>query len=103
MSNEGRIWFNGKLRQSAECTVHVASHALHYGSSVFEGIRAYHTPGGTMIFRGRDHLDRLKYSADVYRMPIPYSMDELHEACCETVRDSGLKAAYIRPIVARGN
>ena len=103
MSNEGRIWFNGKLRPSGECMVHVASHALHYGSSVFEGIRAYDTPGGTMIFRGRDHLDRLKYSADVYRMPIPYSMDELHAACCETVRDSGLKAAYIRPLVARGN
>ena len=83
--------------------VHVASHALHYGSSVFEGIRAYDTPAGTMIFRGRDHLDRLKYSADVYRMPIPYSMDELHAACRETVRDSGLKAAYIRPLVARGN
>jgi branched-chain amino acid aminotransferase len=83
--------------------VHVASHALHYGSSVFEGIRAYDTPGGTMIFRGKDHLDRLKYSADVYRMPIPYSMDELHAACRETVRDSGLKAAYIRPLVARGN
>jgi len=103
MSNQGRIWFNGKLRESAECTVHVASHALHYGSSVFEGIRAYDTPAGTMIFRGRDHLDRLKYSADVYRMPIPYSPEELHAACCETVRDSGLKAAYIRPLVARGN
>ena len=83
--------------------VHVASHALHYGSSVFEGIRAYDTPAGTMIFRGRDHLERLKYSADVYRMPIPYSMEELHAACRETVRDSGLKAAYIRPLVARGN
>jgi branched-chain amino acid aminotransferase len=103
MSNEGRIWFNGKLRESAECMVHVASHALHYGSSVFEGIRAYETPAGTRIFRGRDHLDRLKYSADVYRMPIPYSLDELHAACRETVRDSGLKAAYIRPLVARGN
>jgi branched-chain amino acid aminotransferase len=103
MSNQGRIWFNGKLRESAECTVHVASHALHYGSSVFEGIRAYDTPGGTMILRGRDHLDRLKYSADVYRMPIPYSVDQLHAACRETIRDSGLKAAYIRPLVARGN
>ena len=56
MSNQGRIWFNGKLRKSDECMVHVASHALHYGSSVFEGIRAYHTPGGTMMLRGRDHL-----------------------------------------------
>ncbi|MGK2927346.1 MAG: branched-chain amino acid transaminase [Lysobacterales bacterium] len=103
MSNEGRIWFNGKLRESAECMVHVASHALHYGSSVFEGIRAYDTPDGTRIFRGRDHLKRLKYSADVYRMPLRYSLDELQEACRETVRASGLKSAYIRPLVARGN
>jgi len=103
MSNEGRIWFNGKLRESAECTVHVASHALHYGSSVFEGIRAYETPDGTFIFRGRDHLERLEYSAKVYRIPMPFSVDELHEACRETVRDSGLKSAYIRPLVARGN
>ena len=62
MSNQGRIWFNGKLRESADCMVHVASHALHYGSSVFEGIRAYDTPDGTFIFRGMDHLERLKYS-----------------------------------------
>jgi branched-chain amino acid aminotransferase len=86
MSNEGRIWFNGELRESSECMVHVASHALHYGSSVFEGIRAYETPEGTMIFRGRDHLDRLRYSADVYRMPIPYTVEELHAACRETLR-----------------
>lgn len=103
MSNPGRIWFNGKLRESDECMVHVASHALHYGSSVFEGIRAYETPNGTMIFRGRDHLARLKYSAEVYRIPMPYGVDELHQACRETVRDSGLKSAYIRPLVARGN
>ena len=103
MSNEGRVWFNAKLRESAECMVHVATHALHYGSSVFEGIRAYDTPDGTMIFRLRDHLKRLKYSADVYRIPLPYSVDELHAACRETVRDSGLKSVYIRPIVFRGN
>ncbi|NNJ66296.1 MAG: branched-chain-amino-acid transaminase [Xanthomonadales bacterium] len=103
MSNQGRIWFNGKLRESAECTVHIASHALHYGSSVFEGIRAYETPDGTFIFRGMDHLERLDYSARVYRIPMPYTPQELHVACRETVRDSGLKSAYIRPIVARGN
>jgi branched-chain amino acid aminotransferase len=103
MSNEGKIWFNGALRRSEECTVHVASHALHYGSSVFEGIRAYETPGGTFIFRGMDHLERLRYSAEVYRIPMPYSVQELHEACRETVRESGLASAYIRPLVARGN
>ena len=103
MSNKERIWFNGELRESAECMVHVVSHALHYGSSVFEGIRAYETPGGTFIFRGMDHLNRLKYSAAVYRMPMPYSVEELHAACRETVRDSGLASAYIRPLISRGN
>jgi branched-chain amino acid aminotransferase len=103
MSNEGRIWFNGELRNSEQCTVHIASHALHYGSSVFEGIRAYETPGGTAIFRGMEHLKRLQFSADVYRIPMPYSVEELHQACRETVRDSGLASAYIRPLVSRGN
>jgi branched-chain amino acid aminotransferase len=103
MSNEKRIWFNGELRRSEECMVHVASHALHYGSSVFEGIRAYETPDGTCIFRGMDHLNRLKYSARVYRIPLHYSVEELHQACRETVADSGLASAYIRPLVARGN
>jgi branched-chain amino acid aminotransferase len=103
MSNKTRIWFNGELRESEECMVHVVSHALHYGSSVFEGIRAYETPGGTFIFRGMDHINRLKYSAEVYRMPMPYSVEELHAACRETVRDSGLASAYIRPLISRGN
>jgi branched-chain amino acid aminotransferase len=103
MSNKKRIWFNGELRESEECMVHVASHALHYGSSVFEGIRAYETPNGTCIFRGMDHLNRLKYSAAVYRMPMPYSVEELHVACRESVRDSGLASAYIRPLISRGN
>ncbi|MBT8040713.1 MAG: branched-chain amino acid transaminase [Xanthomonadales bacterium] len=103
MNRTPRIWFNGKLRESAECTVHIASHALHYGSSVFEGIRAYDTPAGTMIMRGTDHMKRLEYSARVYRMPMDYSVDELHDAMRETVRDSELASAYIRPIISRGN
>lgn len=103
MSDAHRIWFNGELRENADCTVHIASHALHYGSSVFEGIRAYETPNGTCIFRCRDHIKRLKYSADVYRMPMKYSVDELIEACKVTVRDSGLLSAYIRPLISRGN
>lgn len=103
MSNEAQIWFNGRLRDHADCMVHVQSHALHYGSSVFEGIRAYDTPEGTKIFRGMDHLRRLQYSADVYRIPMPYSADDLHQACRETVRASGLPSAYIRPLVARGD
>jgi branched-chain amino acid aminotransferase len=103
MSNEAQIWFNGKLRDHADCMVHVQSHALHYGSSVFEGIRAYETPDGTIIFRLMDHLKRLKYSADVYRIPVPWSVEVLHEACRETVRASGLPSAYIRPLISRGD
>jgi branched-chain amino acid aminotransferase len=103
MSNPRRVWFNGKLRESSECTVHIYSHALHYGSSVFEGIRAYETPDGTFIFRGTDHLKRLDYSARVYRLPVRYSVEELLAACRETIRDSGLKSAYIRPLISRGN
>ena len=103
MTKRARIWFNGELRESEDCTVHVASHALHYGSSVFEGIRAYDTPNGTSIFRGMDHMKRLEYSARVYRMPMKYTVAELHAAMCETVLDSGLKSAYIRPIIMRGN
>ena len=103
MSTKYKIWFNGELRENEECTVHVASHALHYGSSVFEGIRAYKTPKGTACFRLDDHIKRLYYSAAVYRMPIRYSFEELREAIFETVRDSGLESAYIRPLVARGN
>jgi len=103
MSDKPQIWFNGQLRNHEDCTVHVQSHALHYGSSVFEGIRAYDTPDGTRVLRLTDHLKRLKYSADVYRIPVPWSLDELNQACRDTVRASGLRAAYIRPLVARGD
>jgi len=103
MSNKPQIWFNGRLRNHEDCTVHVQSHALHYGSSVFEGIRAYDTPNGTCVLRLTDHLKRLKYSADVYRIPVPWSLEELSQACRDTVRSSGLRSAYIRPLVARGD
>lgn len=103
MDEGGKIWFNGELREHADCTVHVLSHALHYGSSVFEGVRAYETPDGPMVFRLTDHLKRLRYSADVYRIPVPYSPEDLHSACRETVRANGLESAYIRPLIARGN
>jgi len=103
MSTNYKIWFNGAMREFDDCKVHVQSHALHYGSSVFEGIRAYETPKGTAIFRLDEHLKRLFYSAAIYRMPIRYSFEELREACFEAVRCSGLKSAYIRPLVSRGN
>jgi branched-chain amino acid aminotransferase len=103
MTQTDSIWFNGELRKQAECTVHVMSHALHYGSSVFEGIRAYETPGGTAVFRLTDHIRRLRYSANVYRIPLVYSDEVLNQACRDTVRVNGLASAYLRPLVMRGN
>lgn len=103
MSTEYRIWFNGEVREFDDCKVHVQSHALHYGSSVFEGIRAYKTAQGTAFFRLDDHLKRLFYSASIYRIPVRYSHEELRQACFDTVRDAGLESAYVRPLVMRGN
>ena len=103
MSTQYKVWFNGEMREFDDCKVHVQSHALHYGSSVFEGIRAYKTPQGTAFFRLDDHLKRLFYSASIYRIPIRYSYDEIRKACLEAVRVSGLESAYIRPLVARGD
>jgi branched-chain amino acid aminotransferase len=103
MTDIKSIWFNGEMRDQADCTVHVLSHALHYGSSVFEGIRAYKTPAGTAIFRLKDHIRRLRYSADVYRIPLAYSDEVLNQACRDTVRANGLSSAYLRPLVMRGN
>jgi branched-chain amino acid aminotransferase len=103
MSAEFQAWFNGRLRALSECTVNVRAHALHYGSSVFEGVRAYDTHLGTRFFRLTDHLKRLFWSAAVYRIPIPYTIEELHLACRETVLASGLSSAYVRPIVLRGD
>jgi len=103
MTETNTIWFNGEMRDHADCTVHVLSHALHYGSSVFEGIRAYETPNGTAIFRLTDHIRRLRYSANVYRIPLIYSDEILHQACRDTIRVNGLSSAYLRPLVMRGN
>ena len=96
------IWHNGALVPWQQATVHVMAHGLHYGSGVFEGIRAYETPYGTSIFRLEDHIERLLQSARVYRMPIAFSAQELEEACCEVVRINGLSNAYVRPIAYRG-
>ena len=103
MVDYGKIWFNGKLRDQSECMVSVASHALHYGTSVFEGIRAYKTPKGTAIFRLTDHLKRMYFSSAVYRMPVPYELEVLDQACRDTVQANELESAYIRPMVSRGN
>ncbi len=100
---EHTIWFNGKLVPHREATVHVMSHALHYGSSVFEGIRAYQTPNGPMIFRLSDHLKRLLYSAKVYRIPVRFDLPTLTQACRDVVTVNGLESAYLRPLIFRGN
>lgn len=96
------IWKNGQLIDFEKATVHVLSHALHYGSGVFEGIRCYDTKQGSGVFRLPEHIRRLENSAKVYRMPIAFTADELMEACCETIRANELDSCYIRPIVFRG-
>lgn len=97
------IWFNGELVPWDQAQVHVLTHALHYGSSVFEGIRVYKTPDGPKVFRLTDHMQRLYDSAKIYRMPIPYSLDELIDVCKEVIVANKLvNGAYIRPIAMRG-
>ena len=97
------IWHNGRLVPWQSATTHVTSHALHYGSSVFEGIRAYATPKGAAIFRLHDHIDRLFESARIYRMQPRFDRAALREACHLAIRANGLtNGAYLRPIVFRG-
>ena len=97
------IWHNGKLVPWDQAQVHVLTHALHYGSSVFEGLRVYVTPNGSRIFRLQEHTRRLFDSAKIYRISIPYSPDEINAACREVVIANELtNGAYIRPIAFRG-
>ena len=97
------IWHNGRLVPWEDATVHVLSHGLHYGSSVFEGIRVYGTPRGPMGFRLGDHLTRMYNSAKLYRIDIPYSSEEVTAACHQAVTANGLQeGAYVRPIAFRG-
>ncbi|MEO8747178.1 MAG: branched-chain amino acid transaminase [Rhodanobacter sp.] len=96
------IWQNGSIKPWKDATAHVMSHALNYGSSVFEGIRSYATPEGAAVFRLTDHLHRLFHSAKIYSMVLPYSADELAAAVREVIRKNGLTAAYIRPLAYRG-
>ncbi len=96
------IWQNGSIKPWAEATTHVMAHALHYGSSVFEGIRCYETPHGPAIFRLSDHNRRLFASAKIYDMVIPYTVDELNAACREVIKRNGFSKAYLRPVAYRG-
>ena len=97
-----KIWFNGKLVNWEDAQIHVLSHVVHYGSSVFEGIRCYNTRSGSAIFRLQDHMTRLFDSAKIYRMEIPFSREEMCEAALETIRVNKLKECYIRPVAFRG-
>ncbi|MCX7836103.1 MAG: branched-chain amino acid transaminase [bacterium] len=96
------IWFDGKFVPWKEATVHVGVHALHYGSAVFEGIRCYKTVHGPAIFRLKEHVRRLFDSAKICRMRIPYSREEIENACIESIRRNRWEEAYIRPLVFRG-
>lgn len=96
------IWYNGKLVPWEKATVHVLAHALHYGSTVFEGVRCYATAHGPVIFRLRDHTRRLFDSARIYRIDIPYTPDDINAACKEIIVVNGLdKGAYMRPFAFR--
>ena len=96
------IWQNGELVAWEDAKVHVLTHGLHYGTGVFEGIRAYETAHGPAIFRHRDHLARLYKSAELYYMPIPYALEELRQATHDLIAANGLSECYIRPLAFRG-
>jgi branched-chain amino acid aminotransferase len=101
--SKGVIWFNGEMVPWDQATVHVLSHALHYGSSVFEGIRVYGTPAGARVFRLGDHVTRMFNSARLYRIAIPFDRGQVEEACKRVVSENGLETgAYIRPVAFRG-
>jgi branched-chain amino acid aminotransferase len=96
------IWHDGAFIRWQDATIHVLAHSLQFGSSVFEGIRCYATPRGPAIFRLEDHLQRMVDSCKIYRMDLPYSIDELVSACCELVERNNVDSCYLRPMVVRG-
>jgi len=99
---QGKIWYNNKFIDWWDAKIHIMSHVIHYGTSIFEGIRCYNTENGPAIFRLNEHIRRFFDSAKIYRMEIPYSFDEIFQACIDVVRENNLKSAYIRPVVFRG-
>ena len=98
----GKIWFNGNFVDWKDANLHVLSHVVHYGTSVFEGIRCYETKKGPAVFRLREHVQRLINSGKIYRMKIPYSVDDLSQAIVKTIQINKLKTCYIRPVAFRG-
>lgn len=102
MKETGKIWMNGKLVPFKDAKVHVLTHALHYSTSIFEGIRCYDTPNGSAIFRLPEHNDRFFKSAKLYSMKMPYSKKEISDAIIQTLKAGRLKEAYIRPLAYYG-
>ena len=102
MRETEKIWMNGELVDWADARIHVGAHGLHYGSGVFEGIRAYETPKGTAVFRLSEHLKRLDNSAKLLNMELPFSIEELRSACHELIAANGLPECYLRPIAFFG-
>jgi branched-chain amino acid aminotransferase len=102
MQTSAKIWFDGQLVPWDEATVHIGAHAIHYGTSVFEGIRAYAQTDGPAVFCLEQHLDRLWTSCKVLGIEIPYTRHEIHQAVLDTIRANGHKACYIRPVVFKG-
>lgn len=96
------VWHNGEYLKWNEANIHIMSHVVHYGSSVFEGIRAYDTHLGPAIYRLNDHIRRLYDSAKIYRMDVPWTVDEICHACVDTINKNSFGACYIRPVVFRG-
>jgi branched-chain amino acid aminotransferase len=96
-----KIWRDGELLNWDDATIHVMSHVVHYGSSVFEGVRCYQTPTGGAVFRLREHMRRLVESAKIYRLPLRYTVDDLMQATIDTIAANELSECYIRPIVVR--
>ena len=99
---EGKIWYDGKFVEWADATVNVMAHALHYGSTIFEGMRCYSTPNGPALFRLPEHVERFFNSAKIYRMELGLSQEEYSKAIIETVRVNKLQACYVRPFAFRG-
>ncbi|MGH9661856.1 MAG: branched-chain amino acid transaminase, partial [Bryobacteraceae bacterium] len=102
MTPTEKIWFNGRFIHWDDAKIHVLSHVVSYGSSVFEGIRCYSTPSGPAIFRLSEHIRRMADSARIYRMELGYSAEQLAEAMLELVRVNRMNACYLRPIAIRG-
>ncbi|HVR40326.1 MAG TPA: aminotransferase class IV, partial [Thermoanaerobaculia bacterium] len=97
-----KIWMNGRLVDFADAKIHVFTHAVHYGSGLFEGIRCYNTKRGSAVFRLNEHLRRLFDGAKIYRMEIPYTFDEVKQACLDLIQANEFDECYLRPIAYRG-